>query len=539
MASMNEPASNTASSHTQQSQAEARATSSMPDINQLSLGHNPDIFTIICCNDIFQLALDHSTIKVLLRVCKRVRFLLSSKLPRFHSWCQSIELLNPDGQLRIGLSPSDKIAISLHCDDQDTADRSWLEAQADQGNAAASYLLARILRADLDKQLSVRTEHQAIKQQIFQHLKKAAADNNHAMAQFHLTECYRNGTGVSQDHTKVVQLYRSLAEREMPQAQVALGGCYESGKGVHQDFDTAIEWYTKAANQGSEDGRLHIVFLRGWLSFIGHDVEQSDVDAFNHWQEVSNQSTNPVLKPIAAHMVGWMHYLGRGTMRDEQRGITIIRENRSAEFKLGEDESLAALLIDIKSKSPIACKFFNLCHLGSEHDWLCRHLMAVCLFYGFGTTKDWKNAASNFEQLAIEGRSDSQLWIGVCYYWGREISDYRKNSFEWFSKSADQGNSYGQWRVGWCYYDGRGVAEDLAKAVKWYHKSAKQGNRYGQYDLGDCYQNGYGVPKNIDKAVFWYRKSAEQGFDLAINNLKKLGKRGGPDPQGPSKCQIQ
>ncbi|KAI9201969.1 uncharacterized protein BJ171DRAFT_444897 [Polychytrium aggregatum] len=95
--------------------------------------YNPDIVTIICCNDSFQLALDLSTIKILLRVCKRVRSLLSSKLPRFLTWSQNAGLCHPDGQLQIGLTPSDQIALSLHCKDQNTADRSWLIEQADQG----------------------------------------------------------------------------------------------------------------------------------------------------------------------------------------------------------------------------------------------------------------------------------------------------------------------------------------------------------------------------------------------------------------------
>ncbi|KAI9188607.1 uncharacterized protein BJ171DRAFT_592759 [Polychytrium aggregatum] len=76
---MNEPAPNTAASSAHQAQDESKPTSSMPDIAQLSLEHNPDIFTIVCCNDSFQLALDHSTIKALLRVCKRAQSLLSSK----------------------------------------------------------------------------------------------------------------------------------------------------------------------------------------------------------------------------------------------------------------------------------------------------------------------------------------------------------------------------------------------------------------------------------------------------------------------------
>ncbi|KAI9193486.1 uncharacterized protein BJ171DRAFT_587190 [Polychytrium aggregatum] len=521
MASMIESASTTASSATHQSQAEARAASSMPDITQLSLEHNPDIFTIICCNDTFQLALDLNTIKTLLLVCKRVRPLLSSKLPRFNSWCWKAGLCSPNGQLRIGLMPSDQIALSLHCEDPNSANRSWLVTLAEQGNAVASYFLARILQVELaiDQYLE-KSEQQAIRQRIFRHL-EIAANTNHTMAQFHLAECYRNGLGVNQDHTKAAELYRRLADRGIPHAQVVLGRCYESGEGVDHDYNTAIKLYSKAADQGGEDGRLHIVFLQAWFSFLGHGVEQSDEIAFNHWQEVSTKSTDPIIKPIATHMVGWMHYLGRGTQLDKQKGIKIIRDNESDEFKLGEAMSWVGSWAP--SDSRISRKLFQLCQLKSDRDWLCMHLMAVYLFNGYGTTKDEEKAACIFEQLAIHGHSDSQYWIGLCYRSGRGVSKDEQKAFEWFCKSADQDNSYGQWMVGVCYSHGHGVTKDYIKAVEWYRKSAEQGNRYGQDYFGDCYEFGWGVPVNIDTAVFWWRKSAKQSYNWAIKRLNELG----------------
>ncbi|KAI9202403.1 uncharacterized protein BJ171DRAFT_461325 [Polychytrium aggregatum] len=286
----------------------------------------------------------------------------------------------------------------------------------------------------------------------------------------------------------------------------------------HQDWKLAAQLFKAAADRGS----LEASFQLAWLAFLGEGMAKNDRSAFDHWQEVSTKSDDKVLKPIATHMVGWMHYLGRGTQQDIQKGTKIIRDNKSDEFKLGEDECLAARWNAIKSDSPASCKFFELCQLGSEQEWLCRHLMAVCVFHGFGTIEDEKQAAGTFEQLANEGHSDSQLWIGECYYddWGVS-RDWRK-AFGWFSKSAGKGNSYGQWRVGRGYHRGYGVTKDHTKAVEWLRKSAGQGNRYGQDILGFCYHDGYGVPKNIDTAIFWYRKSADQGCDWAIDSLKKL-----------------
>ncbi|KAI9201811.1 uncharacterized protein BJ171DRAFT_516594 [Polychytrium aggregatum] len=219
-----------------------------------------------------------------------------------------------------------------------------------------------------------------------------------------------------------------------------------------------------------------------------------------------------------------MHYLGRGAQQDKQKGIKIIRENKSDEFKLGEDEGLGSIwAAHILSDTPAAFKFFQMCQLGSDRDWLCKHLMAVCLYHGFGTIADRSKMAGIFEELANEGHIDCQLWIGRCYYYGWGVSEDPSKAFEWIDMAASQGNPYAQWWAATCYFSGYGVTKDYAMAADLSRKSADQGNRHGQNSLGDYYRFGYGVAVNIEAAAYWYRKSAEQGCTHAIGNLIRLG----------------
>ncbi|KAI9199879.1 uncharacterized protein BJ171DRAFT_601571 [Polychytrium aggregatum] len=316
------------------------AGTSLPvlDPTEAPYHHDPAIFTIICCNESFQFALSFADVKTLLLVCKRARHLLNSKERRFNLWCSRRCLKNDDGSLQIRITPSDRYLLSFYCP-RLGGGWSWLEAQSNSGNAAAAYFLAR----NKEQQLMLASGYLPWKvqdtrmEEVLSLLEQAALDN-HTMAQFHLARCYMGHKLVHRDATKALGLYRRLANRGLVQAQLALGRMYEDGEGVKQSFSTAIEWYTAAWSQGSEDARLRIVFLRGCFSFIGHGVEKSDQAAFNHWQEVSTQSTNPVIKPIATHMVGWMHYLGRGTLMDQRKGIQIIRDNETRNrFRLGED----------------------------------------------------------------------------------------------------------------------------------------------------------------------------------------------------------
>ncbi|KAI9190774.1 uncharacterized protein BJ171DRAFT_606379 [Polychytrium aggregatum] len=406
-----------------------------PDMARLAIDdHSPDIFTIVCFNDSFQLALDHSTIRTLLQVCHRARPLLSPKLASFHTWCQNAGICYPDGQITIGLTPSDQIALSLHCRGQSTADRTWIIAQAAQGNAAASFFLARILQVDLDSDRIDKSEQKLKQRQICDSLTQAA-NADHLMAQFHLAEWYQ-GVGVDQNDTKAVELYRDIAGRGFVPAQIALGRCYEGGEGVKQDFNMAIEWYSRAADQGSDDGRLHIVFLWGWFSFIGHSVRQCDADALRHWQEVSIQSTNLNIKPIATHMVGWMHYLGRGTAQDKPKGVKIIRENKSKEFPIGDQETLIGW-----NYSKGLQLFLKAADAGDSY---AQHMAGVCLHYGFGAAQNHKKAV------------------------------------RWLLKSAKQGNPQGQQFLGYCYMNGLGFLRSVAPEI-WYaaEHASKRGNLAG------------------------------------------------------------
>ncbi|KAI9204482.1 uncharacterized protein BJ171DRAFT_505924 [Polychytrium aggregatum] len=221
-------------------------------------------------------------------------------------------------------------------------------------------------------------------------------------------------------------------------------------------------------------------------------------------------------------MLGWMHYLGRGTVRDEQKGVKIIRDNRSDKFELGEHECLASLWSRISTSAPAPCKFHDLCQLGSEHDWLCMHLLAVCQFFGFGTFEDREQAERIFEQLANDSHSDSQFWLGSLEFAREIVAESFSKSFPILYQSANQGNSYGQWIIGEHYIGGAGVTKDDTKAAEWFRKSAEQGNQRGQSSLGICYMLGRGVTQDFDAAVFWIRKAAEQGHQGCIEDLEKL-----------------
>ena len=77
-----------------------------------------------------------------------------------------------------------------------------------------------------------------------------SAEQGVAWAQSWLGYCYISGTGVTQDSQEAVKFYKKSAEQGNDQAQFFLGSCYANGTGVTQDYKEAVKWYTKSAEQG-------------------------------------------------------------------------------------------------------------------------------------------------------------------------------------------------------------------------------------------------------------------------------------------------
>lgn len=88
-----------------------------------------------------------------------------------------------------------------------------------------------------------------------------SADEGSAAAQYMLGRIYFDGgtKGVEQDVEKGVKLIRKSAENGNPQAQDFLGVLYYNGNGgLKEDKSEAFKWYQKAADGGDEGGLIHL-----------------------------------------------------------------------------------------------------------------------------------------------------------------------------------------------------------------------------------------------------------------------------------------
>ena len=82
---------------------------------------------------------------------------------------------------------------------------------------------------------------------------RTLAEQGDAKAQYALGTMYRDGQGVTQDHTEAVRWWRSAAEQGVLDATLALGNAYAGGAGIARDNVQAYMWFDIASRQSGDD----------------------------------------------------------------------------------------------------------------------------------------------------------------------------------------------------------------------------------------------------------------------------------------------
>ena len=63
---------------------------------------------------------------------------------------------------------------------------------------------------------------------------------------------YLYGKGVRQNYAEALKWFMKAAEQEHALSQFVLGNCYANGEGVKQNPAEAVKWYQRSAANGNE-----------------------------------------------------------------------------------------------------------------------------------------------------------------------------------------------------------------------------------------------------------------------------------------------
>ena len=136
------------------------------------------------------------------------------------------------------------------------------------------------------------------------------AQGGSVQAQLQLTQLYKEGVGVNQNHRKMLDWYRKAAEQGDSSAQVALASIYSEGKIVEQDWVQALDWYRKAAEQGDYPLAQYSLGNMYWQGEAG--LEQDWIQAFDWYRKAAEQGYSE-----AQNKLGMMYLKGIGGVEQD------------------------------------------------------------------------------------------------------------------------------------------------------------------------------------------------------------------------------
>jgi TPR repeat protein len=144
---------------------------------------------------------------------------------------------------------------------------NWYRRAAEQGSAAAQYMLAACLMNDAQNYVETVSWF------------RKAAEQGDARAQVSLGGLLVQATGVEEDmseeYVEAVSWFRKAAEQGLALGQLLLGRSLLSGLGVNQDMPQAALWIRKAAEQRVTEAEHTMgVIFHGGLG-VGRDFSQA------------------------------------------------------------------------------------------------------------------------------------------------------------------------------------------------------------------------------------------------------------------------
>jgi TPR repeat protein len=129
------------------------------------------------------------------------------------------------------------------------------------------------------------------------HLYRRAAEQGYAAAQHNLALMYVNGTGVPKNGAEALRWSRQAAEQGYALAQAVLGLMYMTGVDVPENYSEAERWFRQAAEQGLAEAQ----FALGLMYADGIGVPEDDTEAFRWWRQAAAQGD-----ALAQAKVAWV-----------------------------------------------------------------------------------------------------------------------------------------------------------------------------------------------------------------------------------------
>jgi len=211
---------------------------------------------------------------------------------------------------------------------------------------------------------------------------REAAAGGYADSYIHLGVMTRDGVGVEKDAAESVRLFRMGAERGSLLGMFELGRCYRYGLGTRVSPGEALRWFSKASELGNAESSAWLgdMYDEGVAPVVDRDVDR----AFRLYESSHRQGCFRGTCGLGRCLL-W----GRGTARDERRGVALVREALSkgrvarAAWVLGDAYREG---VGVSRDARRAVKLYRQAAECQVVEAMER--LAECLFFGIGCAMD-------------------------------------------------------------------------------------------------------------------------------------------------------
>ncbi len=342
---------------------------------------------------------------------------------------------------------------------------------------------------------------------------------------------------------KYPEAVRSLelgSEQGEPNCQNLLGVWYRDGTRLSKDPQKALELFRHAADAGLPEAMRNAA---GMLLA----TENSKAEGVKYLENAAAQND-----PEALDWLGYCCQLGEGVPKDMARAEGYYRRS----IALGYLEAFCdlGLLLEEKSGPGDRAEAEKLYREAAEKDYApAQYQLAVLLgekriesrrwleraagqgniralnrlgsiyCQGTGVKVDYELSRKYFIRAAELGSVEALSCLG---YLAQQYENKPDEAVGWFRRAAEAGDTDAMVQMAAFCRDGKAdEPRNLEKAFEWAEQALKGGNPDAYYFLGQFYEYGIGVKQDLNKALEFYRLSKKEGDKDAEKKVRELERR--------------
>ena len=339
----------------------------------------------------------------------------------------------------------------------------------------------------------------------------AAAERNHAAAQFNLAVAYSNGRGVTRDAGRANEWYRRAADQGYSHAMWSLANNLSSGTGGPQDAAAAAAYLIKAYLAGH--AKAQQAFQR--------NLENWDIDTRREVQralQVAGHYDGPVNGEIDAATVAAMRQYA------VTENGTEPAQTDTGQTETEQNEQVAETTPEgvVPDTAPAISQN------AGYHD--CDRLAAHAVDPGrVGSAVTYGELKAHISEAIAACRKAAEKHPGVMrfeYQLGRALAanDENREANDWYTKAAERGYTAAMFNLAIAYDEGLGVEKDQSIANSWYRKAADKGRADAMWNLAINLDKGMGEKADPTTSAFYLLAAYKAGHERTIDAFgKSLG----------------